>query len=266
MLRPANRALHPDGAVSCAGRPGLLALRLPRCEGPPALLGVPSEPHRIEAVGGLFDEQLVVSDCAEGAQRERLQIGARPQKWWGVALGQRSLIQRRQRVKARRGGRKGVLVLDAREVDWFEAIERVDLAPQQCEPSSRRGQYQVVAFGCHFLGASFVTPCRLLVTVVRRGKGGHEERPGVADTWRRQVRFDGQFGPLGEFEDPIPAAAELFDLEEDGDSVKTMVIRQWFDNCVVLGGEAPGFGESTVGAMTSRNVGPAWQVALYRRP
>ena len=45
---------------------------------------MPTEPHRFETVGGLLDEQLVLADGAEGAERERLEIGAAPQERWGV--------------------------------------------------------------------------------------------------------------------------------------------------------------------------------------
>ena len=52
---------------------------------------------------------------------------------WGLPLDQRSLLQRRKCVKARRSGRQGVLGLDAREVDWFEPVDLVDLTAHQCE-------------------------------------------------------------------------------------------------------------------------------------
>jgi hypothetical protein len=79
----------------------------------------------------------------------------------GLQLDQRSALQRRERVEARRRRRQGVLVLNASEVDWFETLDFVHLAPQECEPGSRRSQDAVIAFGLHLLGASVIPPRRL---------------------------------------------------------------------------------------------------------
>jgi len=47
-------------------------------------------------------------------------------------------------------------VLHAREVDWFQAVERVDLAPQQGEPCSLRGEHEVVAFRWDLVGPALL--------------------------------------------------------------------------------------------------------------
>ena len=64
--------------VSCYDpllRKAVAALRL--CEQLPALVGVPTETHRIETVDGPLKECLVFADGADGPQRERLEVGAR---------------------------------------------------------------------------------------------------------------------------------------------------------------------------------------------
>jgi len=79
-------------------------------------------------------------------------------------------------------------------------------------------------------------PCRLIVSGARGGKRSHEEGARVAYTGCREVGFDGRFGPFGEFEDPVPAGADLLDLEQHGDAVETMVIGEGLDDRVMLGG------------------------------
>jgi hypothetical protein len=127
-------------------------------------------------------------------------------------------------------------VLDAPEVHWFEPVDFVHLAPQQCDPGSRCGQHEAVAFALYLLGALLVMPCRPIVSRARGGKRSHEEGTRVAYTGSREVGFDGRLGPFGEFEDPVPAAADLLDLEQHGDGVETMVIREGLDDRVMLDG------------------------------
>jgi len=66
--------------------------------------------------------------------------------------------------------------------------------------------------------------------------GSQEEGTRVAYTWRREVGFDCRLGPFCEFEHPVPAAADLLDLEQHRDPVETMVIREGLDDRVMLGG------------------------------
>src|SRR6266540_6604038 len=120
--------------------------------------------------------------------------------------------------------------------DWCQTLHRVDVAAQQREPGSRRGQHEVVAFGRYVLGALLVVARRLVVSGVRRGEGSQEKRTGVAYARSHEVGFDGLFRPVGESEDPAPAAADLLDFEEHSDSVQTVVIRKGLDDRAVLGG------------------------------
>ncbi len=83
-----------------------------------------------------------------------------------------------------------------------------------------------------------IAPRRVLVARVRCGERGHEQRTGVADARRREVRLHRSLGSCGEPPDPFPAAAGLFDLEQHGDPVQPVMRRERLDDGLVLDREA----------------------------
>src|SRR5262249_57569856 len=85
------------------------------------------------------------------------------------------------------------------------------------------------------LGGGPVEGARQLgVPAMRRGERDQEQGAGVANARRREVLLHSRFRTLRKLEDPVPAAAHLFDLERHRDAVQTVMLGQGLDDLVVL--------------------------------
>src|SRR5712691_7492339 len=104
--RPAGLVVRPRG---------LLPGRSPR------LLCVPREAHRLEPLYRLLDQCLVLTDDAERAQREGLEIGVLARQRRCLPLDQRPLVESGERLEPRGCGRQAVPGGEA-----ARAVERFD--------------------------------------------------------------------------------------------------------------------------------------------
>src|SRR6266540_2707013 len=103
----------------------------------PSLLCVPREAHRLEPLYRLLDQCLVLTDDAERAQREGLEIGVLARQRRRLPLDQRPLVESGERLEPRGCGRQAVPGGEgARALERFDQrVDDVELAPQEREPS-----------------------------------------------------------------------------------------------------------------------------------